>query len=386
MGKHRGKKKITTSYVDGIAIRQLRPDYFQVDYQVAGKRARVGYATLKEAETHCHLKAAELKNHGLSALDFPDAMRIDAMRAIGFLKGTGASLTTAAKEYAGRHPATEGESFRTTCDKYLARMAVDGCRPLSIKDKKIKFAVICRDLGNRATVSIDRLDVEKWTAEKGYTRGTAQVYAKNIDTVQRFFGGHKRIRRHIDERIPQTWTPAEVTILFKTAEKKQPAILPALTALFFAGVRPHEMMRLTWDAVDCEARVLRLGAAVTKTRTMRNVELSDNAVVWFKAHRSTGLLVPSEAQYRTMREEVMKAANLKKWPVDIARHTFATATYQSTGDAGKTMKQLGHFGNPDIFARHYKGQPWSAEDAAAYWQIKPNKKAATTVIAFAAAG
>jgi integrase len=265
-------------------------------------------------------------------------------------------------------------------------MVVDGCRPLSIKDKRIKFAVICRDLGERATTSIDRLDIDKWTAEKGYTRGTAQVYAKNIDTVQRFFGGHKRIRRHIDERIPQTWTPAEVAKLFKAAEKKQPAIIPALTALFFAGVRPHEMMRLDWGSVDCSARVLRLGAAVTKTRTMRNVELSDNAVAWFAAHRSTGPLVPSEAQYRTMREVVMKAAKITRWPVDIARHTFATATYQSTGDAGKTMKQLGHFGNPDIFARHYKGQPWSADDAAAYWQITPGKKASATVVAFAAAG
>jgi hypothetical protein len=48
------------------------------------------------------------------------------------------------------------------------------------------------------------------------------------------------------------------------------------------------------------------------------------------------------------------------------------------------MAQLGHFGNSQTFVRQYKGVPVTADDAAAYWKIKPAKTAQKT-IRFAAA-
>jgi hypothetical protein len=118
---------------------------------------------------------------------------------------------------------------------------------------------------------------------------------------------------------------------------------------------------------------------------MRNVEIADNLRAWLTVYRSSGPVAPSPSRYRDQREAVMKASGVSAWPVDIARHTFATMHYNAHQNAAATMAQLGHFGNAQMFVKHYKGVPVTADEAAAYWKIKPNKSAQTT-LQFKAAG
>jgi hypothetical protein len=69
----------------------------------------------------------------------------------------------------------------------------------------------------------------------------------------------------------------------------------------------------------------------------------------------------------------MSACGIAKWPVDVARHTFATMHYNAHQNAASTMAQLGHFGNPQTFVTHYKGVPVSAADVKAFWSIRPER-------------
>ena len=78
---------------------------------------------------------------------------------------------------------------------------------------------------------------------------------------------------------------------------------------------------------------------------------------------------------------------IASWPVDVARHTFAAMHYNAHQNAAATMAQLGHFGNPTTFLRHYKGVQASAEDVKKYWDLKPAKsRKAAKVLVFKAAG
>ncbi len=380
MGKRGKKYSIPTIKHAGFAIRETKPGYYMVDSMVNGQRIRRGYCDLKEAKEFCETKRNELKVHGLNALILPESVKQQALKAIEILKPMGVSLIEAATEYATRHPATNSESFRDTCNRYLADMEKQGARDLSVKDKRIKFGKLCDTLGDKPTIGIDDLDLTAWTAAQGYTNGTARAYIGAAKSALAFYRGEKKQKRLEDEKTPETWTPDQVRKLMAAAEKDVPEFVAPLAVLFFAGCRPDEVKRLTWDNINLTEKHINLDGSITKTRTSRNIEIQDNLLAWLAAHKAQGPLVASGSQYTVLRTKAMKAAGIDGWPVDVARHTFATALYKATEDVGKVMAALGHFGSADTFTRHYKGVPMTKKQAAAYWKIKPAAQADSNVI------
>ena len=377
MGKHTGKRHMyPIEMIDGFIVRNLRPEYWQVDFQRGGRRVRQGFNSIEEVKTFCQIKRTEITNRGLLALDFSTAARDDAIRAIEILTGTGASLVQAAEEYVKRHPRAESETFRQTCDKYLACMQREGRRPASIKDKQVKLNRLCTALGACPSASIDKLDLRQWADAADLTAGTAHAYIGAANSVLAMFRGERRERlRHADEKPPATWTVATVKALFHVAEREVPDAVPALAVLFFAGIRPTEMMRLTWNEIDLGAGLIRLTGEVTKTRHLRNVEIRPNLSKWLLAHRPAdgGPLVKSPASWRVAREKLMRSAKIAAWPVDVPRHTYATMLLATTHDAAHVANELGHFSSTETFVRFYKGVPVAVADAVAFWKIRPMK-------------
>jgi integrase len=50
----------------------------------------------------------------------------------------------------------------------------------------------------------------------------------------------------------------------------------------FTGIRPQEVLRLSWDNVKLDRNFVEVPAAKAKTRQRRIVELSENAGAWLK--------------------------------------------------------------------------------------------------------
>ncbi len=365
-----------TVYEKGFAIRQLtnRPGYHIVDFQIAGKRVRKGFSSLDEAKVFCQIKRAEITNKGTETLNLPELARKHALAAMRVLEGTGATILDAAQEYVLRHPRTTGETVSTTCERYLAHMQANGRRQLSIYEKRLKFNTLTKTMGDISTAAVDESDIRAWADTLGVSNGTRKAYIGAGMSLLAFFRGKLKSRGSGDQKPPVTWSVGVVAGLFKQAEAKVPDVVPAMTVLFFAGVRPYEMMRLSWEQIDTETRVIRLTGEQTKTRTMRNVDLSDNAVAWLKAYTGTGLLVQSRQAYRCLQVKLMEACGIASWPTDVARHTYATMHYNAHQNAAATMAQLGHFGNPQTFVTHYKGVPVSAADVKTFWSIVPQRK------------
>ncbi len=369
MGKHSGRKKMPTQYEKGIAIREWRQDYYVVDFQVNNKRVRKGFTDLEKAKVYCREKRVEITNKGTDALSFTDRMRHDALQAVRLLDGSGVSLLDAVKDYVKRNPKTKGETVEETCTRYLAAMGANGRRQLSIIDKQYKFKALCKDLGTRQTSTLDVTDLRTWVSQ--FSNGKAAKHITAAKSLLTFFKGELKERRKTDEKPPVTWDVNLVTALFAKAEESQKEIIPAFTVLWFAGLRPNEMLRLMWEQIDLDGKVIRLTGEQTKTRTMRNVTLTDNALKWLQAYRGTGPIISTANRFRTLREELMKACSITEWPVDVPRHTFATMHYNAHHDAAATMAQLGHFGNSQMFVTHYKGVPVTAAEVEAYWKIMP---------------
>lgn len=377
MGKHHKRHGTPTLFEAGIAIRSLTPTYHMVDFMRDGQRVRKGFKDLAKAKGFCQARALEIRNEGTRTLALPQSVREDALKAMRLLEGSGVTILTAVEDYLRRHPLTVTQTVTETCEKYLAAMRTEGRRELSIYEKDLKFRALKKSLGDSPIVALDDADIEQWAKGREVGKLTTDAYIGAARDLVLFYqrGNRLKPRRHDDEKPPVTWSAETVGKVMEKAEKVAPEVVPALAVLFFAGLRPHEMLRLGWEQIDLETGVIRLTGEETKTRTMRNVEIADNLRVWLEKYRGIGPVAPEENAYRIKRVRVMKACSLTAWPVDVARHTFATMHYNAHQNAAATMAQLGHFGNPQMFLKHYKGVPVTAAEAKAFWKILPTNAA-----------
>lgn len=174
-------------------------------------------------------------------------------------------------------------------------------------------------------------------------------------------------RPHVENGTPSILTVAEAKRILQFTRKKMPRFLPWLTLAMFAGVRPEECDKLTFDAIDLDRGILTIGPQVAKVRNKRIVHLKPAAIAWLK--KGGDLPLPRVTRRRCVR----KLRELLKWPAwkkDVLRHTAASYWLASNPDAGKIAMELGN--SVSILLKHYRDLV-SDEDAKAFWNLTPNK-------------
>ena len=128
---------------------------------------------------------------------------------------------------------------------------------------------------------------------------------------------------------------------------------------------------LTWQNVNLAGRFIRVEAETSKTRVSRLVEIPDNLLVWLMKHlKADGQVSTAPITLKRHRQEAMKAIGLKEWPVDVARHCYATYHFAAHQNRDKLAAQMGHSGGSGVLEKHYKGLA-TAEEAARFWAILP---------------
>lgn len=364
-------RKIKTTVEAGIPIREVRPGYYLVDCYHHGKRERQCFKLLADAKTHCQALRIKIRNEGLSFLSLNSKQRADAIEALSLMAGRG-SLVEAAQAFNKLNPVGKVESVADSVAKYLETMQADGAREISIREKRQKLAKLDGAYGDRPTASIQKSDLQRLADELGYKGSNGKKYVSAWQSVLNLYHGERKAKSGGDKNPAVTFKPDVVRNLFSIAEADYPEIVPVFTLLFFAGLRPDEVQRMTWENIDFHGRSIRVDASMSKTRDPRNVKLQDAAAAWLAKYRKRkGLVSPSKSVTRRLRESVMSKAGLDSWPNDVARHTYATAHYMRHGDSAATCKELGHFGSQSTFRRHYKGL-YSEYEADAFWRILPD--------------
>lgn len=145
-------------------------------------------------------------------------------------------------------------------------------------------------------------------------------------------------------------------------------LIPSAALGLFAGLRPYEICRLDWSALNTDEKFIRVSAEVSKTRRGRIIEnLPETLWAW--------LSTPGEGKVCPLRpvdftSACKRAAGVKKWPHDGLRHTFATYHVAAFNDPGRTAMLLGHEGSPTLLHRHYRGLARAA-DGVQFWDLRP---------------
>lgn len=148
------------------------------------------------------------------------------------------------------------------------------------------------------------------------------------------------------------------------------ACLPAVGLMLYAGIRPHEVARLTYNEVDWENGCITIRARHSKTGGARRVEMPPplrRLLSEFRCKARHERVCPKKWS-RHWAELHARAGwnNEKPWQPDILRHTFASYHLQYHHDYTALQWAMGHRDASLLRTRYVDLQ--NVVDAARFWK------------------
>jgi len=374
---------------------------YQVDCgRKSGQHVRKTCKTQEEAIGWAYKKSIEAERKGLSALTFSDDQKTDAVEALGLLSEFDANLRQAAAFYVKHHQkVSRANRFGSLVDQYLAeqkaRVEKNTLRPATYGDAKKRLGRFSTEWGRLAITTIEAKDIDALLDSKGYHGTNRQNYKRYLSGFFNWAIKQGKTKGNpvqqtetvrVKKETPEIYTPTQVKAILRAAEKGKdaeeeadrikavPELVPYLAIAFFAGIRPEEISRLSWDDIDLNLGEIHIRSAQSKTHSARIVHISGNLKTWLLKYRkeSGKVFAYSETSLKRWRAKVMKTAGVSTIQ-DGARHTFATFHLALHG-IDDTLQELGHT-DPKMLFRHYRGLAKNRKaQAQKFFEIKPNAK------------
>ena len=385
--KKRKRRKIPVITHEGIQIREVRPDYFMIDHQHAGRRERVCYSNIDEAKTYATILKTRINNEGLSALTIGPEERRDAHAALKILAGD-STLSAAADFWRIHHPRGDAITVQALADQFMDSLRKRNARQSTVAERHQKLDRLCHDLGDRPVVSITEADIVSWLDDKGVKGQTRDGYRRCFHAL--FNIGIKRNQpllmknpcSHIeraaqDERAPAFFSTKDAKSIMAAAESVAPEIAPYLALQFFGGLRPGEAAGLDWSKIDLAEKTLTIDAVTSKKRRRRIITTNDTLTAWLARYGQPDGRVGRDTKEQTAfsLRKVAKAAKVA-WIQDGPRHTYATMFYAVTPDASALAAHMGN--TAGVVFENYRGLA-TRSDAEQYWQLRPSTKAGNVI-------
>ena len=152
--------------------------------------------------------------------------------------------------------------------------------------------------------------------------------------------------RIVEKQVP-ILSQQEIKDLRQTAERYQGgSCAAAVGMMLYAGIRPHEVARLTWAQVDLRERAIYILPQHSKTGGARRVTIHRPLLQILRAHcRADGERVCPPNWLRHWRE-LRRAAGWNTpahpWPQDALRHTFASYHLSHFRSYAELQVEIGH--------------------------------------------
>jgi len=209
----------------------------------------------------------------------------------------------------------------------------------------------------------------------------------------------KGIEIHVESKDVEILTIGECKKIMEKAESN-PDLLPYHAICLFAGLRPTEAQKLTWENIHLQERQITVLGGTSKTGETRNVKIEDTLFHWLHEYEGekTGFIIKQKGcrtaleKFRASLGYKLKKHNSKEWLNpdgqawidDIMRHTFGSYYLGKYNDRAHLAEQMGN--SIKMIKNHYK-KIVSTSDTEAFWNILPEtvKVAQTSKLAKAKA-
>lgn len=335
---------------------------WMIDGRVAGRRVREVFASEDSARARMREIAADSRALGEWWIALPAHARAELAGIAQEAAAAGVSLRAVWDAYrAGRAP-------ETARPRVLLRAAVSECVRAKSEAGRSKayVAALAGELARFARGS-EALPLSEITPDfcaehaaaagpAAHTRSTALSRLSTFCAycVRKGWMAENPVERlervTVAARPPRILSAEEARRMLANVAQECPAAAPWFVLGLFAGLRPSECDRITWDAVDLARGILTVDAAASKVRRRRVVTLSAQASLWVTWAQGGTLPLPVSTRRRALRA-VRDALGWDEWPADVLRHSAASYALAETRDAGRVAHSLGN--SPGILLRHY---------------------------------
>lgn len=267
-------------------------------------------------------------------------------------------------------------TLEVAIEKLLAAKEQSKRRPAYIRSLRQYLRQFSRGRESQPLSSFSPDLIEEWFSSR---QESASAQRSNLGRLGSLFSlGVRRgwIRENpinriekatIDQAPPRILTASQCERLMAYVRDRETEAMAWFVLCLFAGVRPHEADRLTWESVKCGTVVV--DAAASKVRRRRVVNLMPTAGAWLTHAEKAGSRMP--LPYSTRRRAVRRARGhlgLPAWPQDVLRHTCASYWVAEVRDVGRVALELGN--SPSILLRHYR-ELVTREESDRFWKIEP---------------
>jgi integrase len=347
-----------------------------------GKRQRQYFKSKDAAEGVAAPLRDKFRKGDAAATVLPRVEGDAAAKALGLLKQRNLSpltLIEAVEQFLERRDeAGRSVTFKIACERFISRRKAEKKTSKHLDDYT-RLTKRFPDFAEKLLCDINKDCVEdtlEGLPASSYNLALREIRAVlNYGIREDWCSENPALKvETLDEDAPSVaiLTAKQIRRLFTAAIRLRPELVPLLAIETFAGVRPVEASKVTWDDLDREDaknQVLHIRAEVAKTRKERFIVLHPQCAAWLDWHRSRGGAVegflcpirgddkPRKSKrkkfgrdgaevatpLRDALREIRERAKITPWPQDCLRHTFASVAIK-TGwrDKGGVCSDLGH--------------------------------------------
>lgn len=338
---------------------------------INGRRLRKIFDSQKDAKLWIAKMDDRKDAEKLHISDINHRDAADATRAISILGGK-TSLAEAARFWSTHHNDRAASKFSGIQTEFLRYLKERNSRPRYIEgmEDTLNAFVVCDPELLIGDCTTERL--LSWLRNPDWSKATFANRRRELSVFFNWCVKQGIIALNPVARIPSPkLEQREIEVLTpEQAERLLRGIPRGDVAYFalamFAGIRPGELDRLTWEDVGTSVEI---GAHAAKARSRRLVRIEPNLADWLAVCDKGGPICRRDKF--EMCRMAASAAGLPCWSPNICRHSFASYHLQHFGDINGTALQLGHTTTAMLF-KHYR-EVVTAEAAAKFWNIRPTK-------------
>lgn len=360
---------------------------FRFEKMIRGRRISRKFATLAQAREFAARVAAEIATQGVESIGVSaeDRALLRQARAICGSHDVIEALKWWKKHF---HANPGGEKrVEDVWFEFLEWLERSGRSEGHIRNVKASGRRFCAAFGDEALCSITAARIVEWLLGVGVSAKTQRNFRGD---VRSFFSFAKNVKGYIAE-IPDVdaraltqlkkssvgiLSAAESEALLRAVEATEPRFLPFYALRLFAGLRTSEAAKMRWEWIDFDKKTIRVPGFYDGERVCKTGEdwlllpgiIPETVFAWLAPSRRSSGPVPAPNHRR--RDAMARRFSI---PRNALRHTFATMHLALTRDEGKTCLATRHT-NVGTFRAHYRGVNQTAEEAAAFWALRPRSR------------
>lgn len=169
----------------------------------------------------------------------------------------------------------------------------------------------------------------------------------------------------VREKCVEVLTRDELARLLNTAREYEGGkCLAAVGMMLYAGIRPHEVARLTWEQVDLAAGCIAILPQHSKTGGARLVTIHPPLQRLLTLCQSAGHICPP--QWLRHWRELRKRAGFTHWQQDCLRHTFAGYHLRHFRNYHDLQYEMGHRDSSLLRTRYVNMR--GVGNTSAFWE------------------